>query len=284
MDSDWIFYLTILAGASTIAFLVWLLLPSPFYRAAKRWERGQDSREYRHWIRYHTLKRSLSPLNIAMNAIQAPSFTEQDLKKLNELFAKLDQPPAEWIQAEVGSRFDPAIMKNADIDFQSNRKSLYVLTLHSVGVAWRGEVLKKASVTKCTSDRLTMHNIAFTDTAGKGVAETLLNFIEQNGELPPDFELSASKVKGFIDTRISESQAAGLLSTLLECHPESDFELIRPRSDQWFDDDTMVASGDQPGHRCKVVEVIYPGLKRKSDRTWRIKALVTIRNMNRNET
>jgi hypothetical protein len=281
MDSHWIFYLSTLVG--TTAVLFWVFLPTPVFRAAKSWVRTAGPEKYRHWIRYSTIKRSLTPHAIAMNAIHDSSFSKNDLEKLNELFAKLEQPPAKLIDPQTGDPFVSREMKHTGDEFNPKRGELYVLDLRSNGVAWRDEVLKKANVTKCTSDRLLMRNLAMRKTAGKKLAESFLDFLQQDGEFKPDFELSSSKVQGFIDTRISESQADGLLSSLMESDPDGDLSLIRPAPDQQYDDDTMIAAGDQPGHRCKVVDVIHPGLKRKSDRAWRVKALVTIQNLSRNK-
>ncbi len=128
-----------------------------------------------------------------------------------------------------------------------------------------------------------MHKLALHKTAGKKLAASFLDFLQQDGELKPDFELSSSKVQGFMDTKIDESQAEGLLSKLMESDPDGDLSLIRPEPDQTYDDDTMIDRGSQPGHHCKVVAVIHPGLKRESDLAWRVKALVTIQNRSRNE-
>lgn len=283
MDSEWTFYLATFAGVAAVAFLGWLLFPSPCFRVARSWVRAESQGKYQHWIRYRTIKRSLSPHAIAMNAIHDSSFSENDLEKLNELFAKLEQPPAKLIDPQTGDPFVSRDMKHAGEDFKPKRGELYVLDLRSNGVAWRHEVLKKANVTKCTSDRLLIHNLALQETAGKKLAQSFLDFLQQDGELKPDFELSSSKVQSFMDTRISETQVDGLLSSLMESDPDRDISLIRPVPDQKYDDDTMIAAGDQPGHRCKVVDVIHPGLKRKSDRAWRVKALVTIQNLSRNE-
>lgn len=281
MDFHWIYHLSTSVGS--VAVLVWALLPTPVFRAAKSWVRAQGQKKYRHWIRYTTIKRSLTPHAIAMNAIHDSSFSENDLEKLNELFGKLEQPPAELIDPKTGDPFVLRTMKHVGDDINPKRGELYVLDLQSNGVAWRDEVLKKANVTKCTSDRLLVHNLALQKTAGKKLAESFLNFLQQDGELKSDFELSSSKVQGFMDTKIPESQAGGLLSSLMESDPDGDLVVIRPEPDQKYDDDTMIAAGDQPGHRCKVVEVIHPGLKRKSDKAWRVKALVTIQNLSRTE-
>ena len=284
MDSTWLFYSSAMFGIAAIVVLVWLLLPPPVFRAAKSWVRTEGPEKYRHWIRYSTIKRRLTPKTIAMNAIHDSSFSEDDLEMLNELFAKLEQPPAKLIDPKTGDPFDPRDMKHAGNEFMPRRGQLDVLNLQSLGVAWRNEVLKKATVTKCTSDRLMMHNLALRKAAGETLSESFLDFSQQDEELKPDFELSSSKVQGFMDTRISESQADELLSSLMESDPYGDLSLTRPEPDQSYDDDLMIAAGDQPGHRCKVVDVIHPGLTRKSDRAWRVKALVTIQNLSRNET
>lgn len=281
MDSRWIFYLSTFVG--TTAVLFWFFLPTPVFRAAKSWVQTVGPEKYRHWIRYSTNKRSLTPHAIAMNAIQDSSFSENDLEMLNELFAKLEQPLAKLIHPKTGDPFVSRDMQHAGDEFNPRRGELYVLAVRSNGVTWRDEVLKKANVTKCTSDRLLVHNLALQKTAGKQLAESFLDFLQQDGELKPDFELSASKVQGFMDTKIDESQAEGLLSTLMESDPDGDLSLIRPAPDQTYDDDTMLAWGSQAGHHCKVVAVTHPGLKRKSDRSWRVKALVTIQNRSRNE-
>lgn len=283
MDFEWTVYLVMFAGISAVALLSWLLFPSPFFQVAISWVRAEEQGKYEHWIRYRTIKRSLSPHAIAMNVINDSSFTANDLQKLNELFARLEQPPAKLIDPQTGDPFVSRDMKHVGEDFKPKRGELYVLDLRSNGVEWRNEVLKKANVTKCTSDRLLIHNLALQETTGSKLAESFLSFLQQDGELKPDFELSSSKVQSFVDTRISETQVDGLLSSLMESDPDGDISLIRPVPDQKYDDDTMIASGDQPGHRCKVVEVIHPGLKRKSDRSWRVKALVTIQNLSRNE-
>lgn len=283
MDSEWTFYLATFAGVAAMALLGWLLLPSTCFRVARSWVRAEGQGKYQHWIRYRTIKRSLSPHAIAMNAIHDSSFSENDLEKLNELFAKLEQPPAKLINPKTGDPFVSRDMKHAGEEFEPKRGELYVLDLRSNGVVWRHEVLKKANVTKCTSDRLLIHNLALQETAGEELAESFLHFLQHEGELKPDFELSPSKVQGFMDTKISESQANGLLASLMESDPDGDLSLIRPVPGQKYDDDTMIAAGDQPGHRCKVVDVIHPGLKRKSCRDWRVKALVNIQNLSRNE-
>jgi len=283
MEFEWIFNFSMFTGIGAIAFLAWLLWPTSIYRKAWDWERNQEPRKYLHWIRYRTFKRGLSPLTIAMNAIKAHSFSKADLEKLNELFAKLDQPPAELVNAEIGSHFDPAIMHDVTTDFASNRRTFYVLESHAFGVLWSNKFLKKALVTKCTADRLMLHNLANTNCKDNLVAKEFLKFIFQDGKLPPDFELSDAKVKSVIDTRISEDQASEVFSRLLELHPESDFTLIHAVPGKPFDSDTMASAEGQPGQRCRVAEVIRPGLTRKSDRAWRIKALVTIRNISRNE-
>jgi hypothetical protein len=281
MDSRWIFYLSTFVG--TTAVLFWFFLPTPVFQAAKSWVQTVGPEKYRHWIRYSTIKRSLTPHAIAMNAIQDSSFSENDLEMLNELFAKLEQPPAKLIHPKTGDPFVSRDMQHAGDEFNPRTGELYVLAVRSNGVTWRDEVLKKANVTKCTSDRLLMHNLALQKTAGKKLAESFLDFLQQDGELKPDFELSSSKVQGFMDTKIDESQAEGLLLTLMESDPDGDLSLIRPAPDQTYDNDTMLAWGNQPGHHCKVVAVTHPGLKRKSDRAWRVKALVTIQNRSRNE-
>jgi len=281
MDILWIFYISTFIGTTTI--LIWVFESTPVFRTAKSWVRTEGPEKYRHWIRYATIKRNLTPLDIAMNAIHDSSFSENDLEKLNALFAKLEQPSAKLIDPQTGDLFVSTDMKHVGDEFKPKRGGLYVLNLLSNGVAWKGKVLKEANVTKCSSDRLLLHNLALQKMADKKIAESFLDFLQQDGELTLNFELSFSKVQGFIDTKISESQAGGLLSWLMESDPEDDLTLIRPASNQKYDDDTMNAAGDQPGHRCKVVAVIHPGLKRKSDRAWCVKALVTIQNLSRSE-
>jgi len=283
VDFDWNFYLSTAAGVGAITFLVWLLWPTSTYRAARGWERSQYSRKYNDWIEYRTFKRSLSPLTIAMKATKSPTFSQTDLKKLNELFAKLEQPPAEPVEVDVGTPFDPSTMEDVTPEFVVDDGTRYVLENHGFGVFWNDDFLKKTPVTKCTADRLMLHRIDDANKRCESVAREFLNFIFRDGPLPPEFTLGDAKVKSFISMHVSDDQAVEVFSSMLDCHPESDFDLICPVAGHPFNNDTMTSADGQPGQRCRVASVLRPGFQRKSDKTWRIKALVTIRNISRNE-
>jgi hypothetical protein len=283
MDPEWILFAAYMLGCPVIGLLVWLLLPSSAYRKVKQYARNQSDANIHRWSSYRSVKRLVTPLKIVMNAVQDPSFTKADLEKLNELLAKLEQPAAAPIKVEVGARFDAETMTAADRERENNRGLRHVLEERSFGVKWRGEVLKKASVTRCTPDRLMMLRLPRATYMADNKAGALATLVNHKKDIPPDFKLDASWLQGFIDTCIDVRHVSQLFAAFKDMHPENDFVIYSPRIGQAYNNDTMITLGDRPGHRCWVQEVIHPGLHRNSDKAWRIRALVRIKNPSRHE-
>ena len=115
------------------------------------------------------------------------------------------------------------------------------------------------------------------------IVQTFLDHLRQNNEPTVDFELEPSLLNGFIQANMLQKNAESLFACLSKSHPESDFSTIHPRANDWYNADTMTPRGGQiAGQKCRVVEVIHPGLIRKHNKGWSIKALVKIENQNRN--
>jgi hypothetical protein len=282
-EPQWLLFSAWIFGLTAVGVLLWLLLPSSAYRKAKEYAKQKDDAKISRWKSYRSVKRFVTPRKIVMNAVQEPSFTIVDLEKLNELLGKLDQPPAVPIQVEVGTQFDENTMVGIESECDSDRKMNYVLKAHSFGVEWKGDVLKKASVCRCTSDRLMMLELSRMASKDDRSNEAISAILDHKNELLPDFMLDSSWLQGFIDTKIEEKQVSHLFEALKDLHPENDFVIYSPLVGKQYNNDTMIALGSLPGHRCTVQEVIHPGLLRNSDKSWRIRALVRIKNPSRNE-
>ncbi len=275
----------LLAGIVTEIFLVRLLWPSFTYRTARKWLKLKHSKKYNDWIRYRTFKHQVTAHFIAMNAATNSSFSLDDLNQLNELFEKLGQPPVHPIIPAIGDRFDDSQMRDLTDDTKSNHRGRsYVLEVGSLGVAWRTEVLKKAGVVACTADRLMIHNLVAIGAAEERILQDFVNYLKQGMPIGPKFELHPSVLQGFIQLKMSERETEGLFRMLVKSHPESDFILVYPKVEERFNGDAMAPRGGQPpGQHCTVAEVVHPGLARKNNKSWRIKALVKIVNITRNE-
>ena len=270
-----------LADITAVIFLIWLIWPSITYRVALKWLKKNQSQKCMNWINYLTVKRQVTVHFIAMNAIKNTEFSPDDLNQLNELFEKLGQEPAHAIAPAIGARFNESKMKDRIDDTRNSLRSrIYVLRLNSIGVEWKGEVLKKAEVEACNSDRLMIHKLGTVETAENQIAHDFLNYLGEANVNALNLELQPTVIKGFIDMRMCEEKADILFEILKRCHPESDFLLIYPKNNELYNADTMAThGGGLAGQNCRVVGVVHPGLIRTQHRDWRIKALVKIINL-----
>ncbi|TSA34568.1 MAG: hypothetical protein D4R65_06030 [Verrucomicrobiaceae bacterium] len=283
MQINWIFSI---AGLLVVGFLVWLLMPSAAYKIARKWLHDHDYSHYKHWTNYTFFKSFLTERSIIMNAINSPSFTQDDLDRLNELIGKFDKPtpPANAIKSSVGVPYDSNRMTWPNDTDKVNR-SLCDFVLHSrvMGVEWRGDILKKEVVIACSADRLLLNNIE-RETAENPLATDFLSFFEASGQIVPDFFLQPSAVQGFLDLSGSKHRPEELFKLLAQHHPFSDFSVVLPRLQGRYDADTMTSSdGAQAWPKSIVIAVVQPGLVRTRSPQWRVKALVRIETPSRYE-
>jgi hypothetical protein len=272
-----------MVNAAVEIFLIWLIWPSSTYRVARKWTQANPQYGYKHWVEYKCVKREITAGTIAMNALNSLPFSLDDLKQLNELFAKIPTPLCECIQPECGAMFDRMEMRDLNTPpLGDQSKKRYVLETRVIGVKWKGEVLKKAEIVTCTPDGLMIHNLAALGVAEPKIVQDFLEHLRQRNECQLDLELRPSLILGFIQAKLMEMNAETLFKSLQKSHPDSDFSIIYPKINEGYNSDTMSPRGAQiAGQNCKIVEVIHPGLIRKHDKTWRINALVRIENQSR---
>jgi hypothetical protein len=226
------------------------------------------------WLRYQTIKKSITPRKIAMNIIGHPKFTEQDLQQLNLLFEKLNQPAAGQIAPNFGDRFAPEKMQACNIE--SRPHDYYVSHRIDFGVEWRSEVLKPAQVEACSADRLMLHRLNCPANQDTHIASGLVSYLVAHAG--PDFYLDPANLQGFIQQNMMPSaQVPQLFQSLIDQHPEHCFEMYWPQVGDAFNFNTMnPAGGAIAGKNTQVKEVLEPGLERKGNPQWRIKARVKI--------
>lgn len=262
-------------GPVAILFLLWLLMPSDEYRAAHGWLCENGRGNCKNWLRYKSLKRLLSPRDIAMNAINQTEFTPDDFHLLNALFAKLGQPSAELIQPKAGECVDGFSMEAANRNDEIHDRRL-VLEVLSNGVIWRGEPLKKAMIRQCGPDFLMLHRLGEMMSSDETVT-AFAKYCRENGLLNTGLRLGAGDLKGFIDIQMHPSRARPFFEALQTAHPDDCFELIEPTPGSAFDDNRMFVSGGlTPGQQSVVREVRRCGIARTSNPKWVIKAVVKI--------
>lgn len=262
-------------GMAVIAISVWLLTPSATYRITHRWLRENGQNEAKKWLYYWSFKSFFNPADIAMNAVNNPEFTPDDLMLLNRLFEKLGQPAAEFIRPETGDGVDPSSMEIQNKG-DAIPDQLLVLDALTTGVRWKGGILKKASIVQCGPDFLMMHRLM--DHAEKDeIVSAFLEYCESKDLLDKGYKLGAGELKGFIDTQMRADKTRALFEALRNAHPDHCFELIEPSPGAVFDNDTMVPlAGSVPGQRSIVTETRRCGIARTSHPKWIIKALVKI--------
>jgi hypothetical protein len=261
-------------GTALLACLVWLLLPSPTFKQASRWLKENEIESLQKWLRYQTIKKSITPRKIAMNIIGHPEFTEQDLQQLNLLFEKLNQPAAGLIVPNFGDRFTPEKMQACNIDTRPH--DYYVSHRIDFGVEWRGEVLKPAQVEACSADRLMLYQLNYPANQGNHIASVLVSYLMV--QAGPNFYLDAGNLRGFIQQNMMPSdQVTQLFQALVDQHPEHCFQIYWPQAGDPFNIDRMTpAGGAIAGKNTTVKEVLEPGLERKGNPQWCIKARVKI--------
>jgi len=218
-----------------------------------------------------------------MNAVNSSTFSSDDLEHLNQLFEKLGQPPAGAILPVAEDDFVETIMNDLMSPGQCHQqKRSYVLEVKAIGVKWRRDVLKKAEVVACTPDHLMIQRLAASGKNESKIVQTFLDHLRQNNELTADFELDPSVLNGFIQSKMLQKDAESLFEYLANSHPDADFSINYPKEKDNYNADTMTPRGGQiAGQKCKVAEVIHPGLTRRHNKSWRIKALVRIENQGR---
>lgn len=261
--------------------LIWMLWPSKTYRITRDWlESNEFTLRYDHWIHYRAIKRQITARSIVMNALQSPSFLPPDLIQLNRLFNKLGQPEAVAISPPSGQRFCINTMREANAGVSGRDFPMdYVLSEVSMGVSWREEVLLKAGVATCTADRWMIHRLTEDDHFHKSPIPEFLKFLEQKQSQDVAYNLRVMHVQSFIDLFIHGTEAGHLFEAIVSAHPEDDFALVHPERGGPYSADTMATKGAKlVGKDERVSGIIYPGLIRKSDPHWRIKACVTTEN------
>ena len=261
-------------GAVFLAYLVWLLVPSPAFKQALRWLQENEIESPQKWLRYQTIKKSITPRKIAMNIIDHPEFTEQDLRQLNSLFEKLNQPAAGQIAPNFGDRFSPEKMQACNIHTRPH--DYYVSHRIDFGVEWRHEVLKPAQVEACSADRLMLYRMNSFEIPAADIISRLVNHLMIHAA--PDFYLDAGNLQGFIQQNMLPSdQVPKLFQSLIDLHPEKCYQIYWPQAGDPFNIDRMTpAGGAIAGKNTTVREVLEPGLERKGNPKWLIKARVKI--------
>jgi hypothetical protein len=272
-------HLELAASLLVVGILIWLLLPTRTYLIARSWLKTHHPKKMSEWIRYSTLKRQVTPRLIAMNATKNSQFSDDDLVHFNELFCKLGQQPAQKIFPVPGSKFAAQVMADlSGSEAGSHGKLEYVLSTEAFGVEWGGIILRKAEVVACTPDRLMIENL--NESADRvAVVRQFRDYLLRRELINSKTELTSSAIQGFIDFAMIEDKARELFELLKRSHPDPVFSLVIPKVGDPFSADTMTPKGGKmAGKNCRVVEVVHPGLIRKDDPRWRIKALVKIEN------
>lgn len=214
-----------------------------------------------------------------MNAVRSEKFLPEDIELLNELFGKLGQAPAQLIAPKRFEAIPPDTeVEGAVSPVAARQRGLcFTLELLEVGVSWRTEVLKKARVRGCGADFVMLER-AKNDPLGARFVERL------GGRVTAECRLHPSDIEGFLDIFGLRDRGNDLLELIVQEDPDHDFAWNHVAAGDDFDGELMtIEGGASAGQRCKVVEVIHRGLQRKSDRRWKIKALVRIRNVYRHE-
>jgi hypothetical protein len=94
-----------------------------------------------------------------------------------------------------------------------------------------------------------------------------------------DFELEPAAIEGYLDSYGAYSSMPALFQLLCKCGPEHGFELTTPAPESPFDGDAMRPyGGRQVGQRESVSAVVHPGMRRRGEPTWRMKALVRLKS------
>lgn len=261
-------------GTLLLAYLVWLLLPSPTFKYAQLWLKQNELKSPQKWLRYQTIKRSITPHKIAMNIVDDPEFSEQDLNQLNSLFEKLSQPPAEQIKPNLGDRYIQEKMMARNI--ATHVSEYYVSEQIHFGVEWRNDILKRAEVNACSADRLMLHKLHDPANVSSHIVSELANYLQANAG--PDFALDAANLQGFIQqSMLPPDQVLELFQALIDQHPEHCFAMYWPQAGDAFNFDRMsTVGGALAGKNSTVQEVLEPGFERKGNSQWRIKARVKI--------
>jgi hypothetical protein len=251
----------------------WSLFPSRTLRELHRIAEESPRREIvKSWGQYHTTRRFVTINSILMNAKAATEFNEEDLSTFNALFAKLGQPPAEFIGPEQYAKLPntrEAETQNASV----GRQFTHTAEVIKAGVKWEEHVFRKALIKGCSADYVALckasHLSSDIETLSKNLGEPL----------PEAIVLSASHLEEIINLKGLRKVANGMFESLVEAHPVHDFDLdlVMP-GDRYIQRKMRIDGITQAGQNCVVAEVTHQGLVRRSDPNWRIPAFVKIQN------
>jgi hypothetical protein len=276
-----IHFAAFVVGGALLVGLCFLLLPPKLYRLASAWVSAQKDTRYRKWLSYDTVKWSLNARRLAMNAIMCEGFARSDLEALNALFLRLALPPAAPIEPIRGDAYDPKVMSSVDKlePLPTSRKSSYVLGVDAIGVRWRGEVLAKAKVRTCTYDLIMVSRMVEMQPSEDKAVTSFVEYLQALAGDRADFELEPAAIEGYLDSYGAYSSMPALFQLLCKCGPEHGFELTTPAPESPFDGDAMRPyGGRQVGQRESVSAVVHPGMRRRGEPTWRMKALVRLKS------
>lgn len=257
---------------------VWSIFPSRALRELRRHAKESPRRErLESWGRYRTTRHFVTINRILMNATSMTDFNEEDLSTFNALFAKLNQPPAEFIKPE---RFAP-LPDTSKADVQNSHDGSQLTNTAEVlqpGVLWRGHVLRKALIRGCSADYVALSK-------ARDLSKNISQLSERLGDpLPESTTLDASEIEEYLNLKGLRNEANNMFEALIKAHPNQDFELdsVMP-GDRYIQRTMRIDGTTQAGQNCVVAAVTHQGLVRKSNPGWKIPAFVKIQNNNTNE-
>jgi hypothetical protein len=256
----------------------WALFPSRALRELHRIAKESPRRKIlESWGRYQTTRRFVTINSILMNAKAETEFNEEDMSTFNALLAKLNQPPAEFIVPEQYAPLPDS--READIQNASDgRQITRTAEVVQAGVRWQQHVLRKAEIKGCSADYVALSKASELSSE----INQLSNFL--GNPLPEVIILDASEIEEFINLKGLRNAANGMFKSLVEIHPERDFDLDSvKRGDRYVQRKMRIDGITQAGQNCVVAEVTHQGLVRKSDPNWRIPAFVKIQNIDTHE-